>query len=48
VLDHAKHPVSQAIRRFAETEVIPGASVQNEQGRRLDRRGLMRKRRPRS
>jgi pilus assembly protein CpaE len=48
VLDEPRHPVSQAIRRFAETEVIPGASVQNEQGQRLDRRGLMRKRRPRS
>jgi pilus assembly protein CpaE len=48
VLDDPKHPVSQAIRRFAEHEVI-GLGVNGEHPElRADRRGLMKKRRPRS
>ena len=47
VQDDPKHPVSQAIRRFAEREVISlGLSSASPAPR--DRRGLMKKRRPRS
>jgi pilus assembly protein CpaE len=48
VLDDPKHPVSLAIRRFAEHEVV-GLGVNGEHPEmRADRRGLMKKRRPRS
>jgi pilus assembly protein CpaE len=44
VQDDPKHPVSQAIRAFGEREVAPQAVPRGE---RQDRRGLLKKRRPR-
>jgi pilus assembly protein CpaE len=46
--DDPKHPVSQAIRKFAEREVIGLGLKSDHPDLRADRRGLMKKRRPRS
>jgi hypothetical protein len=48
VQDDPKHPVSVAIRRFAEREVIALGLSSDPAELRADRRGLMKKRRPRS
>jgi pilus assembly protein CpaE len=46
--DDPKHPVSQAIRRFAEQEIVGLGLKGDHPDLRADRRGLMKKRRPRS